>query len=388
MLFEKNDAICLSGQVFSYELYQYLMGRFKEAFSYSSLTIEEAFKELEHFDMIIKSSMNDLGYEIYDCLGSREKKQITDIVHQIIVFKGSRFGVFPDKLTGDQKQIDKLYEQYFSYFEPYVYSFLRFDADGNFDKVATFNFMDTLFYNLPQRETAYKRAYNMQKDNLDAFDYAMSLKDLSIRDVIQINNMVNDSDPDKVLGFKKTNNQIIGASFTPVDKKDVPFELQKLFAEYKDDEETMYMLLDPNEPGISNQERFRRIGKIIHREAEFHIRFERIHPFNDGNGRTGRIILNHHLIRQGVAPVIISDAMSEEYRRCINENDADGLARLLFYSSSLQITNWVSEKKARPVIRRKDIHPDNKQLAELVGYDDMTDDGDNKGKLFGKNCFF
>ena len=41
------------------------------------------------------------------------------------------------------------------------------------------------------------------------------------------------------------------------------------------------------------------------REAKFHIRFERIHPFEDGNGRTGRILINRGLMRAGLAPVVI-----------------------------------------------------------------------------------
>jgi Fic family protein len=39
--------------------------------------------------------------------------------------------------------------------------------------------------------------------------------------------------------------------------------------------------------------------------AEFHARFERIHPFEDGNGRTGRILLNAILLEQGYLPIII-----------------------------------------------------------------------------------
>ena len=35
--------------------------------------------------------------------------------------------------------------------------------------------------------------------------------------------------------------------------------------------------------------------ELFKREARFHIEFIRIHPFEDGNGRTGRIILNAHL---------------------------------------------------------------------------------------------
>lgn len=386
MLVEKEHDVIISGQVFDYDLFQYLLSRFKEAFSHSSLSIEEAFKELEDLNLIINTSMDSAAYEYFNCLGTSEKKDINDILHQIIVFKGSRYGVFPDILTGEQRQVDRLYAKYFSYFDAYIHSFIKFDENGDFDKVATFRNMDTLFLNLPRRNAAYTKAYNMQKDSLDAFDYAMSLKEITVKDAIDINTIVNDSDEDKVIGFKRTNNEIIGASFETTDKKNVPFELQRLFSEYRDD--FGLVIFDPNEPAISDSERYRRALNIFRKEAEFHIRFERIHPFNDGNGRTGRIILNHHLIAQGVAPVILSDAMSEEYRKCISENDIEGLAKLFLYSSSLTIANWVSEKKSRPVIRRKDLFPKNAELAELVGYDDVEENVDAKNKVFGKGFLF
>lgn len=386
MLVGKKDDVIISGQVFEYDLFQYLLSRFKEAFSHSSLSIEEAFKELEDLNLIINTSMDSAAYEYFNCLGTSEKKNINDILRQIIVFKGSRYGVFPDILTGEQRQVDRLYAKYFSYFDAYIHSFIKFDENGDFDKVATFRNLDTLFLNLPRRNAAYTKAYNMQKDSLDAFDYAMSLKEITVKDAIDINTIVNDSDEDKVIGFKRTNNEIIGASFETTDKKNVPFELQRLFSEYRDD--FGLVIFDPNEPAISDSERYRRALNIFRKEAEFHIRFERIHPFNDGNGRTGRIILNHHLISQGVAPVILSEAMSEEYRKCINENDIEGLAKLFLYSSSLQIANWVSEKKSRPVIRRKDLAPKNAELAELVGYKDVEENIDAKNKVFGKGFLF
>ena len=233
MLIEKNRDVFISGQVFEYDLFQYLLSRFKEAFSHSSLSIEEAFKELNDLNLIINTSMDSAAYEQYTCLGNCAKKEIDEILRQIIVFKGSRYGVFPDILTGEQKQIDRLYAKYFSYFDQYIHSYVVFDEDGIFDKVATFRKLDTLFMNLPRRNAAYTKAYNMQKDSLDAFDYAMSLSEITIRDVIQINNIVNDSDEDKVLGFKRTNNETIGAKFETTDKKDVPFELQKYLQNIK-----------------------------------------------------------------------------------------------------------------------------------------------------------
>lgn len=47
--------------------------------------------------------------------------------------------------------------------------------------------------------------------------------------------------------------------------------------------------------------------------AEFHARYESIHPFQDGNGRTGRIILFRECLRKRISPVIIEDAKRSVY---------------------------------------------------------------------------
>ena len=381
-MFEKGKNVIISEVVFSYDLFQSLLAKFKGAFSRSSLSIEEAFKDLDDLDLIINTTMNKDSYKYYSLLPHKEKKEIENVLKQIIVFKGSRYGVFTDKLTDNQKLINSLFDAYFSYFVPYMYYYIVFDKDGNFDKRATFQNLDTLFINLPQRHTAYKKAYNMQMDNLNAFDYAMSIDELTVKDSITINSMVNYSNEDKVLGFKKTNNDVIGANFNTVDKTEVPFEMQKLFAEYKDD--FGMVVPDINEHGISAEEKRRRIYNIFRKEAIFHIRFIRIHPFSDGNGRTGRIMLNHHLLKQGLAPVILSLAMSEEYKNCINNNDVEGLAKLLFYSSSLQLANWISEKTANTSLVPKKAN--NYQLAELVGYDEEIEE--MKPKFNIKNFLF
>lgn len=43
----------------------------------------------------------------------------------------------------------------------------------------------------------------------------------------------------------------------------------------------------------------------VERAAELHARFVRIHPFIDGNGRTGRLLLNFELMKAGYPPAII-----------------------------------------------------------------------------------
>lgn len=55
--------------------------------------------------------------------------------------------------------------------------------------------------------------------------------------------------------------------------------------------------------------------------AEFHNRFERVHPFIDGNGRTGRLVLNLVLVRLGYPPVVILKAQRERYLRAMQRAD-------------------------------------------------------------------
>ena len=61
---------------------------------------------------------------------------------------------------------------------------------------------------------------------------------------------------------------------------------------------------------------------IFEKIAASHIRFERIHPFADGNGRTGRMILNQQLMSHDLLPVCI--APSGKYREAFRRFDKRG----------------------------------------------------------------
>lgn len=52
---------------------------------------------------------------------------------------------------------------------------------------------------------------------------------------------------------------------------------------------------------------------------EFHVRFERIHPFQDGNGRVGRIIMFKECLKNGIVPFIILDRDKLFYYRGLKE---------------------------------------------------------------------
>ncbi len=55
--------------------------------------------------------------------------------------------------------------------------------------------------------------------------------------------------------------------------------------------------------------------------AALHARFEQIHPFLDGNGRTGRLVLNLVLVRLGYPPAIIYKRQRAEYLRALQRAD-------------------------------------------------------------------
>jgi len=52
---------------------------------------------------------------------------------------------------------------------------------------------------------------------------------------------------------------------------------------------------------------------------EYHYRFEKIHPFQDGNGRVGRLILFRECLRNGIVPFIINDDHKQFYYRGLKE---------------------------------------------------------------------
>lgn len=67
----------------------------------------------------------------------------------------------------------------------------------------------------------------------------------------------------------------------------------------------------------------------IEAAALFHLKFEGIHPFIDGNGRTGRLILNFMLMQNGYPPINVKFADRKRYYEAFDSYYRDGDARAM-----------------------------------------------------------
>ena len=94
--------------------------------------------------------------------------------------------------------------------------------------------------------------------------------------------------------YKKLANEVGGRETTA--PKDVPKKMKELISDYKKLETVTFDDL-----------------------LDFHYRFESIHPFQDGNGRVGRLILFKECLRNEIVPFIIEDDMKMFYYRGLHE---------------------------------------------------------------------
>lgn len=91
---------------------------------------------------------------------------------------------------------------------------------------------------------------------------------------------------------------------------------------------------------------------LLERLAELHSAFERIHPFPDGNGRAGRLVLTMILVREGYPPAIVYKGERKKYLdalRRADEGDSGPLGELLARSVREGIFRFLMPKLAGPL---------------------------------------
>lgn len=87
-------------------------------------------------------------------------------------------------------------------------------------------------------------------------------------------------------------------------------------------------------------------GHIVERIARLHLAFEVVHPFNDGNGRIGRVINNYELIREGYVPINIAFANRARYYDAFKEYEQSGKTSVMEEIVGRALTNSYHKRLA------------------------------------------
>lgn len=121
----------------------------------------------------------------------------------------------------------------------------------------------------------------------DAFLYMVNLvkenSPLTEEMVKKIHALVLSDKPQDRGVYRKIAVRIVGAKHPTCNPLSIQNKMQELIYEFNEDKNT----------------------NIIQKLALFHIKFEAIHPFIDGNGRTGRLLVNFELMKNGYPPIDI-----------------------------------------------------------------------------------
>lgn len=84
--------------------------------------------------------------------------------------------------------------------------------------------------------------------------------------------------------------------------------------------------------------------KVLKAATYFHVRFECIHPFADGNGRVGRTMMNYFLMINGHPPIIVHDDDKDAYYEALehySNSDEDIIPLFEFFKTQFEKT-WAS----------------------------------------------
>ena len=129
----------------------------------------------------------------------------------------------------------------------------------------------------------------------DAFNYLADLvkekEPLSENLIKQIHTLVLADKPEDRGIYRRVAVKIIGAKHFTENPLLIADKMEELIKEFNADKNT----------------------NIIRKLALFHIKFEAIHPFIDGNGRTGRLLVNFELMKKGYPPIDIKYADRKAY---------------------------------------------------------------------------
>lgn len=153
---------------------------------------------------------------------------------------------------------------------------------------------------LPDRNRAYRLDEMIVTANhFRAFDYILShaLEEITETAIKEIHGILfagtaAAQDSDFAIGDYKRFPNIIGAGTETAEPEEVSSAMRALISQYR-----------------------MRASVSAENIIDFHARFEKIHPFQDGNGRVGRLLMFKECLRIDAIPILIFDDMKEFYYR-------------------------------------------------------------------------
>ena len=135
----------------------------------------------------------------------------------------------------------------------------------------------------------------------DAFEYMLKLIQekvtLSERIIKEIHSLVLIDKPEDRGVYRRIPVRIMGSKHEPPQPYFVPVKMEQLIARHEEMVNTMH---------------------TVERVALFHLLFEGIHPFIDGNGRTGRLVLNFELSSAGFPAINVQFTDRKKYYDCFS----------------------------------------------------------------------
>lgn len=335
----------------------YMKNIFGEAFAYTSSALEEAFRAKSDAEFELKKfiSPENAFYATY--LEKNSRDLYNQRANEVLTFL-KHIGV-PEKGYLIDESLD-IYSPCLADYLPYIKGAIRpYRNKAELEKARSEGKLlgipyanETLIdktYELcnlvTNLNTADSKAKSTKKGFLTAFDYALLLDDITIKDIIKIDSMVNYSEG-LTEGYKKVDNCIFGATFETCPKALVPSRMQELVHKYN----TQWALdippfdfdMDFDTPEEKEKAKEAYLRAFYEREAKFHIEFERIHPFEDGNGRTGRIITNAHLLHNNLPPIIITSPMKDMYLKCISDQNYQQLGIFFRVLASVTLSQLIA----------------------------------------------
>jgi Fic family protein len=105
--------------------------------------------------------------------------------------------------------------------------------------------------------------------------------------------------------------------------------------------------------------------------AKFHLDFEVIHPFNDGNGRIGRVLICFQLQRLGFPIIIIRDKNKKDYYKAFTDyhgknRNTKTMEKVIYLALSESLNKRISYLKGEKIITLAEYVKKNKKSAPAV----------------------